>query len=105
MRFGALMPSNGVIIMFVKFDCENVSHPMSVARERASVSFYDRGLACSSSIEAFDLIEAHKWFNLAAMAGDERGHGARTDVGMDMTPREIAEAQRRARAYRVAHAH
>jgi len=92
--------------MFVKFDCETALLPMSEPRRAPKpTSFYDRGLACSSSIEAFDLIEAHKWFNLAAMAGDERGCAARTDVGMDMTPREIAEAQRRARAYRVAHAH
>jgi len=92
--------------MFVEFDCENGSHPLSMARRGPTpASFYDRGLACSSSAEAFDLVEAHKWFNLAAMTGDERGHGARADVGMDMTPREIAEAQRRARAYRVARVH
>ena len=43
-----------------------------------------------------DLIEAHKWFNLAASRG---GHEARrycrAEVAEDMTAREIAEAQTR----------
>ena len=69
------------------------------------MSFYDHGLACSSSAESFDLVEAHKWFNLAAMTGDKRGHAARIEVGLDMTQREIAEAQRRARAFEAARAH
>ena len=46
-----------------------------------------------------DLVEAHKWFNLAAMMGDERGASARADIAHDMTAREISEAQRRARVY------
>ena len=46
-----------------------------------------------------DLIEAHKWFNLAAMAGDEAAQEARAEVAEDMTAREIATAQRHARAW------
>ena len=46
-----------------------------------------------------DLIEAHKWFNLAAVAGLEDAVDARADVAEDMTAREIAEAQRQARAW------
>ena len=46
-----------------------------------------------------DLIEAHKWFNLAAVAGLSEAVDARTDVSEDMTAREIAEAQRQARAW------
>ena len=37
-----------------------------------------------------DLIEAHKWFNLAALNGSTRGQECRA---------EIAEAQRQARAW------
>jgi hypothetical protein len=50
-----------------------------------------------------DLVEAHKWFNLAAMSGDPRGTAARVDIARDMTPREIVEAQRRARDYLRSH--
>ena len=46
-----------------------------------------------------DLIAAHKWFNLAAMAGDAAAQEARAEVAEDMTAREIAEAQRQARAW------
>ena len=57
--------------------------------------FYDRGIACGLS----DLIEAHKWFNLAAMSGDDRAVTARAEIAMEMTAREVVEAQRRARAF------
>lgn len=62
------------------------------------VWFYDRGIACGLT----DLIEAHKWFNLAAMSGDDRGPAARAELAMEMSAREIAEAQRRARAFMAA---
>ncbi len=59
------------------------------------ICFYDRGLACSLT----DPVEAHKWFNLAALSGDDRGPAARTDIAGEMSAREIADAQRRARTY------
>ena len=48
-----------------------------------------------------DLIEAHKWFNLAALSGDTRSQACRADISSEMTAREIAEAQRQARAWLV----
>lgn len=59
------------------------------------ICFYDRGLACSLT----DPVEAHKWFNLAALSGDDRGPAARADIAMEMSAREIAKAQRRARTF------
>ncbi len=44
-----------------------------------------------------DLVEAHKWFNLAAVQGLVAGQSARSEVAEDMTAREIATAQRAAR--------
>lgn len=46
-----------------------------------------------------DLIEAHKWFNLAASRGHEEAAWCRADISDEMTAREIAEAQRRAREW------
>ena len=57
--------------------------------------FYDRGVACGLS----DLVEAHKWFNLATMTGDDRAPSARAEIAMEMSAREVVEAQRRARAF------
>ena len=46
-----------------------------------------------------DLIEAHKWFNLAALSGDTRSQACRAEISIEMTAREIAEAQRQARSW------
>ncbi|MFN3864434.1 MAG: hypothetical protein ACK4RT_09165 [Erythrobacter sp.] len=46
-----------------------------------------------------DLIEAHKWFNLAAARGHEEAARCRADIAEEMTARQIAEAQRRARQW------
>ena len=46
-----------------------------------------------------DLIEAHKWFNLAALSGDARSLMCRAEISVEMTAREIAEAQRQARSW------
>ncbi len=46
-----------------------------------------------------DLIEAHKWFNLAALNGCTRGQACRAEISIEMSSREIAEAQKQARAW------
>lgn len=52
----------------------------------------------SNGVEC-DLVEAHKWFNLAASRGHDDASFCRADVSDEMTAREIAEAQRRARQW------
>ncbi len=49
-----------------------------------------------------DLIEAHKWFNLAALSGSGPAQLCRAEIADEMTAREIAEAQRGARAWLAA---
>ena len=67
-------------------------------------AYFDLGMAysCGSGVE-INLVEAHKWFNLAAVNGDTRGQELRAEVAEEMTAREIAEAQRQARAWLAAH--
>ncbi len=64
-------------------------------------AYFDLGVAFSTGSHgaAVDLIEAHKWFNLAAVAGYDGAAQCRSDVAEEMTAREIAEAQRRAREW------
>ena len=64
-------------------------------------AYFDLGVAYSTGSHgiACDLIEAHKWFNLAAVDGHEEAALCRHDVSEEMTAREIAEAQRRAREW------
>ncbi len=62
---------------------------------------YDLGIVYSTGTGGvdIDLIEAHKWFNLAAVWGSEPAQQCRSDIAEDMTAREIADAQRQARAF------
>ena len=46
-----------------------------------------------------DLVQAHKWFNLAALGGNREGQQCRADVAEEMSRDEIADAQRQARAW------
>jgi TPR repeat protein len=64
---------------------------------------FDLGMVYSrgSAGIGVDLIEAHKWFNLAAVAGSEIAKDCRRDIAEDMTAREIATAQAAARAFLV----
>ena len=62
-------------------------------------AYYDLGMIYSSGSggSTIDLVEAHKWFNLAAVAGSEEAQHCRAEIAEDMTAREIAIAQRAAR--------
>jgi len=47
-----------------------------------------------------DFVQAHKWFNIAAAAGNELARRNRDAMGEKMTPQQLAEAQRQARLFR-----
>lgn len=72
---------------------------MADAARGDAFACYDLGVAYSTGTggASFDLIEAHKWFNLAAVAGNEEAQAARGEIAEDMSAREIAIAQRAAR--------
>jgi uncharacterized protein len=48
-------------------------------------------------------VEAHKWFNLAAMKGSENAKTYRCELAREMSASQIAEAQRLARAWMTLH--
>ncbi len=62
---------------------------------------YRLGLEASVAGEGedFDLVTAHKWFNLAAMQGNLEARAYRAELALEMSADEIAEAQRQARQY------
>jgi uncharacterized protein len=61
-------------------------------------TLFQLGIASSTGRDsAPDLIAAHKWFNLAALRGNPEAVRYRREVALEMTPGEIAEAQRAAR--------
>ena len=52
---------------------------------------------------AVDLIEAHKWFNIAAMRGHADAAQLRREIAEQMADAEIGRAQRAARDWLKAH--
>lgn len=74
---------------------------MAEAAQGDVSALFDLGMAYSTGSDGvdMDLIEAHKWFNLAALNGSEEAMMCRADISDDMTAREIAEAQRHARSW------
>ena len=78
-----------------------VASCLAAAAHGDTAAYYDLGVAFSTGSHgvACDLIEAHKWFNLAAVSGHEESAWCRADIAEEMTAREIAEAQRRARQW------
>lgn len=78
-----------------------VASCLAAAAQGEISAYYDLGVAYSTGSHgvACDLIEAHKWFNLAAVNGHGEAQMCRADISEEMTAREIAEAQRRAREW------
>ena len=81
-----------------------VANCLAAAAGGEIAALYDLGVAFSTGSHgaSCDLVEAHKWFNLAATKGHEEASWCRADISDEMTAREIAEAQRRAREWLVA---
>jgi uncharacterized protein len=52
---------------------------------------------------ASDYVTAHKWFNLAALKGSLDAKSYRCELAREMSPTDIAEAQRQARAWLTVH--
>jgi hypothetical protein len=68
------------------------------------LNFFELGInyACGRQVVA-DLIEAHKWFNIAALRGDVEAARRRQEIAGEMSAVEIAAAQRRAREWLSVH--
>ena len=61
-------------------------------------SCFERGIVYSSGREVeIDLIEAHKWFNIAAARGHAEGAQMRREIAELMSDSDIGRAQRAAR--------
>lgn len=70
------------------------------AQGGAPDALLELGLMYSTGREVeVDLVEAHKWFNLAAMRGNTDAKRYRLEISREMTAPEIAIAQRRAREW------
>ncbi len=78
-----------------------VAQALAAAAQGNISAYFDLGVVYSTGSHGVDcdLVEAHKWFNLAASKGHDEAGWCRADISDEMTAREIAEAQRRARQW------
>jgi TPR repeat protein len=63
-------------------------------------TFFELGMMYSVGRSVpIDYVSAHKWFNLAAMRGNEDATRLRREIADQMSAAEIAAAQRAARSW------
>ncbi len=84
----------------VEFAEIDVDSRLSAARSGDPEALFDLGMIYSlGDGVAVDLVEAHKWFNLAVMRGFGDAKDNRADVASEMSAAEISAAQKRARDF------
>lgn len=67
-------------------------------------ALFELGLMyCSGRDVPLDMVEAHKWFNLAAMRGNQAAKHYRQEIAAELTRAQIGAAQRRAREWLSRH--
>ena len=81
-----------------------VADRLAQAEAGRAEALYDLGLLYSTG-QGVDqnYVEAHKWFNLAAIKGVNRATVDRLEVAQELDTRSIAKAQRLARQWLTSH--
>lgn len=73
----------------------------AIAAGAKSEDLFRLGLMYSTELEdrGPDFVEAHKWFNLAAMMGSQPAKAYREEIKMEMSTLDVTLAQRAARGW------
>lgn len=79
-------------------DAPMVAPCEGLSAEASAADLYQAGLAYAAGlgVEA-DVIEAHKWFNLAALKGNDDAKVSRKEMADLMTSADLKRAQKAAR--------
>jgi hypothetical protein len=81
-----------------------LDYSMPARRDDTGRAFVELGINCTTGNGLpVDLVSAHKWFNLAAMRGNQDAVRLRREIAAEMTTQEITTAQRAAREWIVTH--
>ena len=75
--------------------------PLGVAVEGDAL--FQIGMRHAAAATPDDRVAAHKWFNIAAMHGNAEAARLRREIAEEMSPSEIAAAQRAARQWITRH--
>jgi TPR repeat protein len=82
----------------------NAANPEARQPGETAEQFFKLGMMCSTGASTqLDMVEAHKWFNIAATLGMKEAMRLRNEIAAEMSEREIANAQRAARDWLVRH--
>jgi TPR repeat protein len=85
---------------------ELASHGIEESTDHGSTpdALFQLGLMyCVGRDVELDLIEAHKWFNIAAMRGNDSAKQYRFEISREMSKNEVSRAQRLAREWLARH--
>lgn len=70
------------------------------AQSGAPDALFELGIQYATGLDVeADLVAAHKWFNLAAMRGNRAALAHRSELAREMSPGQIAQAQKLAREW------
>lgn len=87
-----------------RMDMSSVDNAEIAASSNTAAGLLELGIMYSTGRDVEqDLISAHKCFNLAAMQGMKEARDYRQEIATEMSPQEIAEAQRQARDWLSMH--
>ena len=76
----------------------------ALGSDASSEILFEMGLAAAAGRDrAMNLIEAHKWFNIAAIKGSVRAAALRAEVAETMSKADLAKALREARQWMTQH--
>ncbi len=83
-----------------RVEVNDVKEIETAAKTGGDEALFELGMIyCNGHEVDADLITAHKWFNLAALKGNEAAKEYRMELAREMTKSQIAEAQRQAREW------
>lgn len=83
-----------------RFELDNVELATIGGRAMSTDVFFELGIMYSSGRDVdVDLISAHKWFNLAALGGNDTAKEYRTEIASEMSKAEKVKALKAAREW------
>ena len=82
-------------------DTEVATAEQAVVEQATHQDLFKLGLMYSTDVEdrGPDYVEAHKWFNLAAMMGSRPAKAYRAEITLEMSREDISLAQKAARGW------
>ena len=87
-----------------RFEYESRDVVEFAAQGGAPDALFQLGLMyCAGREVEMNFVDAHKWFNLAALRGNEEAKRYRLELAREMSKAQIALAQRKAREWLTKH--